>query len=329
LNQPRFDVVAIGNALVDVLAHADDAFLASHGLSKGTMTLIDAEQGRRLYEEMPPAVEMSGGSAANAMAAVASLGGRASYIGRVSRDQFGDLFRHDIRTAGVSFDTPAASDNATGRCLILVTPDAQRTMHTFLGAAADLGPDDVDEQTIAASSVTFLEGYLFDPPPAKQAFVKAARAAHAAGRTVALTLSDPFCVERHREEFVDLVEHHVDLLFANEAEVMALYETSFDEGLERIRARCRIAALTRGANGSVVVGSDDVHTIVAERVGPVVDTTGAGDAYAAGFLVGLTSGRELAICGRMGSIAAAEAISHVGARPELSLRELVAARLGS
>ena len=323
-----FDVVGIGNALVDVIAHADDGFLVENSLSKGTMTLVDAQRADELYARMPSAVESSGGSAGNTIAGVASLGGRAAYIGKVSDDQLGRVYRHDIRALGVTFDVPPATAGSTGRCLILVTPDAQRTMQTYLGAGSDLGPQDVDEQLIASAHVTYLEGYLWDPPRAKEAFLKAARIAHEAGRRVALTLSDPFCVERHREEFMDLVSGHIDVLFANENEIMSLYQVErFDDALQRVRGHCEIAALTRSELGAVIVTRDEVHVLDAEPVERVVDTTGAGDLYAAGFLFGLTHGMDVATCGRIAGIAAAEVISHYGARPEVRLKELVESRL--
>lgn len=329
MNEPEFDVVGIGNALVDVIAHTDEAFVREHNLEKGSMTLIDADRAEAFYELMPPALEMSGGSAGNTIVGVGSLGGRSAYIGRVGDDELGRVFRHDIRAAGVSFETVAIRDTPTGRCLIVVTPDAQRTMQTYLGAGVGLGPDDVDPSLIASAQITYLEGYLWDPPNAKQAFLKAARVAHDAGRKVALTLSDSFCVDRYRTEFRDLVEHHVDLLFANEAEITSLYETSsFDDALNHVRGQCDIAALTRSAKGAVIVTADDVHVIAAEPVAHVVDTTGAGDLYAAGFMYGLTQGMPIAVCGRIGAIAAAEVISHYGARPETSLADLVRTRLG-
>jgi sugar/nucleoside kinase (ribokinase family) len=328
MDETRFDVVGIGNAMVDVIAHADDAFLKTHDLVKGAMTLIDAERAEELYARIPPAVEVSGGSAGNTIAGVASLGGRAAYIGKVCDDQLGRVYRHDIRAAGVAFDVAAASVGSTGRCLIVVTPDAQRTMQTYLGAGSDLGPEDVDEALIASARVTYLEGYLWDPPRAKEAFLKAARIAHQAGRRVSLTLSDPFCVERHREEFLDLVAGHVDVLFANEAEIMSLYETdSFDVALQHVRGHCEIAALTRSERGAVIVAGAEVHVVDADPVEHVVDTTGAGDAYAAGFLYGLTRGMDVPACGRIAGIAAAEVISHFGARPEVSLADLVRDRL--
>ena len=324
------DVIAIGHALVDVLAHVDDAFLRAQAMAKGAMTLVDGHRATALYDLMPPAMEASGGSAANTAAAVAALGGRAAFAGKVGRDELGRVFEHDIRAAGVDFHGASSPSAPTGRSLIFVTPDAQRTMNTFLGAAAELGPEDVEEPAIAGAQVTYLEGYLFDPPRAKQAFRKAARAARSAGRRVALTLSDPFCVERHREDFIELVANDTDVLFANEAELMSLYRTAtLDDAVALVRRACEIAVITRSEKGSVVARGDDAWAIDAVHVGPVVDTTGAGDAYAAGFLHGLTSGRELPVCGRLGSICAGEVISHFGARPLADLRELVRAHGGS
>jgi sugar/nucleoside kinase (ribokinase family) len=322
----RFDVVGIGNAIVDVLAHASDPLLAKLGLAKGAMTLIDTGQAETLYAAMGPGIECSGGSAANSIAGVASLGGRAAFIGKVRDDQLGQVFAHDIRSLGVEFATaPLGHGPATARCLIFITPDAQRTMQTYLGAAVELGPEDIDEATIAAAQVTYLEGYLWDPPRAKEAFLKAAAIAHAHGRKVALSLSDPFCVERHRAEFRDLVAGHVDILFANEHEIMALFEAkSFEDAATALSGQCEIAALTRSAAGSVVLAGERVERIAAAPVAAVLDTTGAGDLYAAGFLHGLTQGRDLAVCGRLGSLCAAEIIGHVGARPEVPLKELAA-----
>jgi sugar/nucleoside kinase (ribokinase family) len=321
------DVVGIGNALVDVLSHEADDFLDRHGLVRGAMALIDADRAERLYDAMGPATEISGGSAANTMVGVASLGGSSAFIGRVRDDQLGTVFAHDIRASGVRFETPPANDGlSSGRCLIVVTPDAERTLNTFLGAAAEIGPDDVSPELIGAAQVTYLEGYLFDQPSAKDAFRHASRLAHDAGRRVALTLSDGFCVDRHRDDFRALVEHEVDVLFANEAEICALYEAeSFDDALQNVLHHCEIAALTRSGKGSVVVSGDDLHVIDAHPVpGGVVDTTGAGDLYAAGFLFGLTHGYDLGRCGRLGALAAAEVISHLGARPEASLAQLAA-----
>ncbi len=323
-------MVALGNALVDVLAYADDDFVARTGVEPGAMTMVDAARSDEIYAEMGPATESSGGSAANTAAGVGSFGGRAAYIGRVSDDAFGKVFSHDLRSIGVHFDSPPATTGApTGRCLVLITPDAQRTMCTFLGAGAELDESYVDEALIASSAVTYLEGYVWDPPAAKKAVRRAAAVAHQADQRVALTLSDPFCVERHREEFLELIEGHVDILFANEHEITMLYEVdTFDEALHRVRGHCEIAALTRGPHGSVVVAGDDVHVIDAHPVVEVVDTTGAGDLYAAGFLYGLTHGHPLATCGRLASLAAAEVISHLGARPAEVLAELARPLVG-
>jgi sugar/nucleoside kinase (ribokinase family) len=320
------DVVGIGNAIVDVIAHSDDAFLAQQGLAKGGMALVDTARAEALYAVMGPGIEASGGSAGNTMAGIASLGGKGAYIGKVRDDELGKVFRHDMTSIGVQFTTaPAISGPPTARCLILVTPDAQRTMNTFLGACVDLGPEDVDAALIASAQVTYLEGYLFDPPRAKEAFRKAAKLAHEAGRRVSLSLSDSFCVGRYRDEFRDLVKSHVDVLFANEAEICSLYETEdFDAALAQVRGHCEIAALTRSEKGSVVVTKDNTHVIDAARVEKVLDTTGAGDLYAAGFLFGLTHGRDLTTCGKLGSLGAAEVISHFGARPETPLKTLAA-----
>jgi sugar/nucleoside kinase (ribokinase family) len=327
----RYDVIGIGNAIVDVLAHADDAFVAAHGLAKGAMTLIDADTAKVLYDAMAPAIECSGGSAANTIAGLASLGARSAFIGKVRDDQLGAVFRHDIRALGVGFETLLAKGGApTARCLIFVTADAQRTMQTYLGACVELGPGDIDEEQIAASKMTYLEGYLWDPPGAKEAFVKAATVARQAGRAVSLSLSDPFCVDRHRGDFRDLVNDHIDVLFANEEEIKSLYQVdTFDAAMQRVRGHCRIAALTRSARGSVVISGDEVHVVDAEPVERVVDTTGAGDAYAAGFLFGVTHNFDLARSARIGGIVAAEAIGHFGARAEVSLDELVRRQLGS
>ena len=327
--EPDLDVVAIGNAIVDVLSHADEAFLARHALAKGAMTLIDAARAEALYADMGTAIEVSGGSAANTVAGVAGLGGRSAFIGKVRDDQLGAVFAHDLRALGVAFETAtAAKGPPTGRCLILVTPDAQRTMNTFLGASSELGPGDVDEALIARAKITYLEGYLWDRAEAKDAFRKAASAAQAAGRQVAFSLSDPFCVDRWRAEFLELIERHVDILFANEAEIRSLYQVDgFEEALERVRGHCDIAALTRSEKGSVLLRGGEVHRIAAEPA-RVVDTTGAGDLYAAGVLAGLVRGLDLPVCGRMGAICAAEVIGHFGARPEVALAERVRQALG-
>jgi sugar/nucleoside kinase (ribokinase family) len=328
--EPELDVVGIGNALVDVLSHADEDEVTRQGLVKGTMHLVDETRARTLYEAMGPGVEMSGGSAANTVVGVASFGGRAHYVGKVRDDQLGEVFGHDLRATGVGYDTPqATSGPPTGRCLILVTPDAQRTMSTFLGASVRLGPADVDPRLIARGKILYLEGYLFDPPEAQEAFRAAAAIAHEAGRKVALTLSDPFCVERHRAAFLDLVEHHVDILFANELEICALYQVrDFDAALPHVRGHCELAALTRSAKGSVLVNGSRLHVVSAHPVEEVVDTTGAGDLYASGVLYGLAQGLDLPTCGRLGSLAAAEVIAHVGARPMVPLVELAGPVLG-
>lgn len=320
----KYDVLGIGNAIVDVLASADDSFLVERSLAKGSMQLLDPEAAEKLYREMGPGVEASGGSAANTIAGIASLGGSTAFVGKVKRDQLGDIFKHDIRALGVHFETPMAEDGpSTARCLILVTPDAQRTMNTYLGACTTLTSDDVSSDDVRNAAVTYLEGYLWDPPAAKEAFRRATTIAHEAGRKVALTLSDAFCVERYRAEFRGLVEDGVDIVFANESEICSLYEVeTFDEALQHLRGSKALAALTRSEKGSVVVAGDDVHVIDPEHVSKLVDTTGAGDQYAAGFLFGYTRGFDLARCGALGGMAAAEVISHYGARPETSLAHL-------
>jgi sugar/nucleoside kinase (ribokinase family) len=318
-------VVGIGNAIVDIIAHAEDGFLAGHGMAKGGMTLIDEARAESLYAAIGPAIEASGGSAANTIAGIASLGGQAGYIGKVRDDGLGKVFRHDMTAAGARFTTPAATTGpATARCIILVTPDAQRTMNTYLGACVDLRPEDVDADLVASAQVTYLEGYLYDPPQAKAAFHQAAEIAHAAGRKVALSLSDAFCVERYRDAFLDLVQNHVDILFANETEITALFRSSFDEAARQVQGLCGIAALTCGAEGSVIVTPAETIKVPAAAAARVVDTTGAGDLYAAGFLHGLTTGRSLAQSGRLAGLCAAEIISHYGARPETPLAAYVA-----
>ena len=321
----RFDILGIGNAIVDVVARADDSFLSRHDMRKGSMTLIDAETAEAIYAAMPPGLESSGGSAANTCAVAAALGARVAYLGKVADDELGAVFRHDIRAIGVHFpSTPLSGAAPTARCLILVTPEGQRTMNTFLGACVTFGEADVDEALVADAAVTYLEGYLFDPPEAQRAFRRAAAAAHAAGRQVALSLSDPFCVDRHRAAFLELVKQDVDILFANEAEVTSLYEANtFEAAAEAARSDVALAALTRSEAGSVILRGAETVEIAAEPT-HVVDTTGAGDAYAAGFLAGLTAGRPLPVCGKLASIAAAEVISHYGARPEADLRKLAA-----
>ena len=323
---PQYDLVGIGNALVDVVAQADDAFVAANGLAKGAMTLVDAAAADALYQRMPAGLESSGGSCGNTMAGFAVLGGRGAYIGKVADDQFGSVFRHDMRALGCHFDTPPSNDGySTGRCLVLVTPDAQRTMCTHLGAACMLAPGDLDESLLQSAKVVYMEGYLFDQPPAQEAFIKAAEITHAAGGEVSVTLSDGFCVDRHRGAFRRLVEDHIDILFANEVEICSLYQVEdFDDALQQVRGHCRVACLTRSEKGAVVLRGDEVHIVDAEPVSQVVDTTGAGDQFAAGFLYGYTQGRDLHSCGQIGAIAAAEVIQHYGARPETSLATLLA-----
>jgi sugar/nucleoside kinase (ribokinase family) len=318
------DVLGVGNAIVDVLTNADDRFLQENALTKGAMTLIDAARAEALYAKMTDTIECSGGSAGNTMAGIASFGGRGAYIGKVKDDRLGRVFSDDLRRIGVGYETSPATDGPpTGRCLVLVTPDAQRTMQTFLGASATLTPDDIDAAAVSAAQITYLEGYLWDPPPAKEAFIKAAGIAHGAGRQVALSLSDSFCVSRHREEFRRLIEEHVDIVFANEDEILSLYQTSdFEAAVDALQGNCDVAAVTRGASGSVILAPDERLTVEAMTLGEVVDTTGAGDLFAAGFLFGLTRSRDLIECARLGSLAAGEIIRHFGARPEVRLADL-------
>jgi sugar/nucleoside kinase (ribokinase family) len=324
MTNTKFDVVGIGNAIVDIIARCDEAFLSNHGMEKGFMQLIDASQANELYADMAAAHEQSGGSVANSCAGIASFGGRCGFIGRVAGDQFGKVFAHDIRAVGVAYDTPASDAGLpTARCLVLVTDDGERTMNTFLGASTELGAQDIDADLIASAKITYLEGYLFDKPEAKAAFHEAAKLARAAGRKVALSLSDAFCVDRHREDFLSLVRGGVDILFANETEITSLYEmNNFDDAAGAVRAEAEIAVLTRSEEGAVIISGNETIHVPADPVEKVVDATGAGDLYAAGFLHGLTSGFSLEICGRLGALAASEIISHIGARPEADLKEL-------
>jgi len=317
-----YDVAAIGNAIVDVLASAEDSFLESEQLTKGSMRLIDEARAQELYARMGAGVEASGGSAANTIAGVASFGGRALFVGKVATDGLGEVFTHDIRAIGVNFESaPLAGGPATARCLINVTPDGERTMCTFLGAAVELTPADVLPEAIAQAEILYLEGYLFDPPAARAAFTKAAAAARTANRTIAFSLSDAFVAE-----LLAFIDTEVDVLFANEAEATALFQTDFAQALGHLRGRVKIAAVTRGAQGSVILAGDGEQQIACEPAAQLVDTTGAGDQYAAGFLTGLAAGRSLADCGRLGSIAAAEVVSHFGPRPQVRLKDLAAAR---
>jgi len=324
----QYDVAAIGNAIVDVIAQAHDDFLAAEALTKGSMMLIDEARAHQLYDRMGPGLETSGGSAGNTIAGVASLGGRAAYVGKVAGDVLGEVFAHDMRSIGVHFDTtPLAVGPATARSLINVTPDGQRTMCTFLGASTELTPADVDPAVIEASAILYLEGYLFDPEEARKAFAKASAIARPAGRQIALTLSDSFVVERHREALLSFIDSECDIVFGNEAELVSLFQTTdFDAAARAMASRVAIAAITRSEAGSVVLSGGQVIAVPAFPVSKVVDTTGAGDQYAAGFLFGLAQGRPLDVCARLGSLAAAEVISHYGPRPQTSLRDLAAAQ---
>lgn len=328
-DEARYDVVAIGNAIVDVLAHASDDFLTARDLPKGGMVLIGSDQANDLYDAMGPAVEASGGSAANTVAGLAALGGKAAFIGKVADDTLGGVFRHDITSIGVDYKTPPLIDSLpTARCLVLITPDAERTMSTYLGACTALSRDDFDETMVKQGAILYIEGYQWDAPQAKDAIMQAACAAKEAGRKVALSLSDSFCVDRHRSEFLELVIGFVDILFANEAEIKALYQVeSFDEAAKKVSAHVEVAALTRSAKGCVIVSGEQKIPVSAEPAGAIVDTTGAGDLFAAGFLFGLCRGKSLAECGRLGNICAGEVICHVGPRPDVALDKLVADRM--
>jgi sugar/nucleoside kinase (ribokinase family) len=321
----RFDVLGVGNAIVDVISRADEAFLTAHKMRKGSMQLIDEAQAAAIYDAMGPAKEVSGGSTANTIVGVASLGASAASAGKIKADQLGTVFAHDIRAAGVSFTTPpACAGPSTGRCYVLVTPDGERTMNTYLGAAQDLRPDDIDPEAVAAARITYLEGYLWDPPGAKEAFLEAARIAHAAEREVALTLSDAFCVDRYRAEFLDLIRSGiVDLVFANERELCSLYQTAdFESAVGAIRDDARLAVVTRSERGCVVLSRSQTAVVPASPIERLVDATGAGDLFAAGFLVGRSRGFDHREAARLGALAAAEVIQHIGARPELSLKAL-------
>jgi sugar/nucleoside kinase (ribokinase family) len=325
MTSAKYDVLGIGNAIFDVLVQTDDGFLSSHGMTKGGMALIDEARAASIYRDMGPATEMSGGSAANTIVGIANLGARAAYVGKIKDDQIGRLYAHDIRAAGVAFETaPASGGPATGCSYILVTPDGERTMNTYLGAAQDLTPDDIDEAQIAASAILYLEGYLWDPKSAKEAFVKASTIAHGAGRQVALTMSDSFCVDRYRDEFLGLMRNGTaDLIFANEAELRSLYQTQdFDTALKQLRNDVKLGVVTRSEKGCVVASSEGVIAVPAFPIQKLVDTTGAGDLFAAGFLFGLVRGAGYEKAGMLGGLAAAEVIQHIGARPQTSLKEL-------
>ena len=331
MSTKAYDVVGIGNAIVDVLVQSDDDQLDAFGLTKGTMALVDEDQAERLYGSLGPGLETSGGSAANTLAGIAQLGGRAGFIGRVRNDQLGDIFAHDIRSVGARFETPAATAGpSTARCLILVTPDAQRTMCTYLGASVGLDPADLDLEMVAQARVLYLEGYLWDSDEAKRAFIAAAEVARAHGGEVALSLSDAFCVERHRDSFQELVDGHVDILFANEMEITSLYKAnSFEEAAEQVRGRCRIAALTRSEQGSLILNGSGTHVVEPFSLGELVDTTGAGDLYAAGFLHAHCRGQSVEACGRLGSLCAGQVVTQLGPRPHGDLRQLALTHLGA
>ena len=321
MSETRFDVLCIGNAIVDVLARVEDSFLAKHALTKGMMRLIDEPTAEQLYGDMGPAMEISGGSAGNTAAGIASFGGRAAYFGKVKNDQLGDVFAHDLRAQGVAFDTVRATTGpATARSFILVTPDGERTMNTYLGACVSLTTADIDPAIVAGSQITYLEGYLWDRPEAKEAFQRAAQIARRAGRKTALTLSDSFCVDRHRDSFLELIRNQIDIVFANEAEIRSLYQTpDFDLACERARSDCEIAVITRSELGCVILKGNHSWAVPAHPIPKLVDATGAGDLFAAGFLYGLTTGLPLNHCAQLGAFAAAEVITHLGARPEVKL----------
>ncbi|WP_411816774.1 adenosine kinase [Hyphococcus sp. DH-69] len=325
MSQSDLDVIGVGNAIVDVLAKADDAFLATHDIPKGGMLLIDEDQARVIYDDMAPGVEVSGGSAANSIACVASLGGNGGFVGKVSADALGDIFRHDLRAMGVEFDTkPLTEGPGTGRCLINVTPDAQRSMMTFLGSAGYVAPDDIDPAQINRAAITFFEGYLFEQPVAREAFLRACEIAKENGKKTALTLSDASCVDRQIEILPDFISNNVDILLANDVEAAALFGTDdIDAMVEKARALCPLTAVTRSEKGSVLIPREgDVVYVDAYAPSSLIDTTGAGDAYAAGLLFGLARNYSLDKAGKLGSIAASEVISHFGARPSESLKDL-------
>lgn len=327
---PIYDLVGIGNALLDIVVDVEDSFLEEQGLPRGSMNLVDSDQSDSLYDKLPAGIEASGGSCGNTMAGFAALGGKGAYLGKVRDDGFGKVFAHDMKAIGVDCPVAPATDGpSTGRCLVMVSPDAQRTMATYLGAAVDLGPSDVPEDVIAQSKVLYMEGYLYDPEAAKQAFIKAATISHEAGRKVSLSLSDPFCVDRHRDAFRALVNDHIDILFGNEDEIVSLYQTDdLETAIEEVRTRCEIVCITRGSKPTVVLSKDARHEIDVSPVGDALtDTTGAGDQFAAGFLYGYTQGFDLKTCGAMGNIAGTEVVTHYGARPRADVRALIKEQL--
>lgn len=329
--QPRFDVVAIGNAMVDVLANMDDEFLEKHNMPKGMMTLIDASSAETIYHNIAQnGVECSGGSAANTAVGIAALGGKPAFIGKVADDKLGEVFRKDITDSGVHFTTPCLeNEKPTARCMVIVSPDAQRTMNTYLGACSKLSRKDIDEDLIRDAKIVYMEGYLWDRPEAKDALTFAVELAHKHKRKVSLSLSDPFCVNRHRDSFLDLIKNGVDILFCNEDEIKALFNTDDpEEAFKKSKELCEIVVITRGADGAIAVCDEQRYEVSAEPIGQVIDTTGAGDLFAAGFLTGFANGRTVQECLQIGALAAAEIISHYGARPEISLKELVSEKVG-
>lgn len=325
----KYDVLGIGNAIVDVLVHIEDGFLSAHDIPRGSMQLVDEVTSEKLYEKLGQAIECSGGSAANTIAGLASLGSRSAYIGKIKDDQLGHVFDHDIKSLGVAFSSSKdTSGVSTARCLVMVSPDAERTMCTYLGACVNLTEADIDPDLVAASAVTYMEGYLWDPEQAKAAFRKAMKLAHAAGCKTSLSLSDSFCVGRHKAEFLHLAEHEIDILFANEDELLMLYDTQdIAVALAAVQQHCDVTALTRGAKGCIIATADEIIEVPGQKVDHLVDTTGAGDLFAAGFLHGYTEGKDLRTCGAMGNLTASEVITHMGARPDVDLKQYVKTHL--
>ncbi len=325
----NFDVLGIGNAIVDILVQVEDDFLADHDIPKGSMQLVDEETAEKLYGKLGTAIECSGGSAANTIAGLASMGSRAAYIGKTKNDQMGHVFDHDIKSLGVDYTTAKDESGAsTARCLVMVSPDAERTMCTYLGACVNLMEADIDEAQVAGAVVTYMEGYLWDPENAKAAFRKAMTLAHKAGRKTSISLSDSFCVGRHKQEFLHLAEHEIDILFANEEELLMLYDTrDLNDAIKAVQQHCEVAAITRSAEGCVIVSAGEVINVKGYPVSDLIDTTGAGDMFAAGFLHGYTRGLDLGVCGRMGNLVASEVITHMGARPDIDLKEYIANKL--
>jgi len=325
----KFDVLGIGNAIVDILVNVEDDFLSTNEIPRGSMQLVDEETSGKLYEQLGTAIECSGGSAANTIAGLASLGSKTAYIGKIKDDQLGSVFDHDIKSLGITFTTEKdVSGVSTARCLVMVSPDAERTMCTYLGACVNLMEKDIDPELVASASVTYMEGYLWDPEHAKAAFRKAMTLAHNAGRKTSLSLSDSFCVDRHKQEFLHLAEHEIDILFANEEELLMLYDTrDITEAVKAVQQHCEVAAITRGPQGCTIVSADEIIDINGYQVSELVDTTGAGDLFATGFLHGYSQNQDLRTCGRMGNLTASEVITHMGARPDVNLKQYLADNL--